>query len=47
MAWQKTFSLSKRAKGCHLVTEEVSTQIAEGLRGVQVGIPLGIISMST
>lgn len=36
MAWQKTFSLSKRAKGCYLVTEEVLAQINEGLQGVQV-----------
>jgi hypothetical protein len=35
MAWQKTFSLSKRAKGCHLVTEEVLAQINEGLQGIQ------------
>ncbi|KAF8237760.1 hypothetical protein L208DRAFT_1388678 [Tricholoma matsutake] len=38
MAWQKTFSLSKRAKGCYLVTEEVLAQINEGLQGVQAGM---------
>lgn len=38
MAWQKTFSLSKRTKGCHLVTDEVLAQISEGLEGVQAGM---------
>ncbi|EDR15628.1 uncharacterized protein LACBIDRAFT_243327 [Laccaria bicolor S238N-H82] len=38
MGWQKTFTLSKRAKGCHLVTEEVVNQIQAGLLGVQVGM---------
>lgn len=36
MGWQKTFTLSKRAKGCHLVTNEVLNQIEPGLKGVQV-----------
>lgn len=36
MGWQKTFTLSKHAKGCHLVTEEVVSQIQAGLLGVQV-----------
>ena len=36
MAWQKTFTLAKRSKGCHLVTEEVLSQIEAGLNGVQV-----------
>ena len=35
MAWQKTFSLSKKAKGCHLVTDEILAQILPGLQGVQ------------
>ncbi|KAF8976446.1 hypothetical protein BDQ17DRAFT_1395132 [Cyathus striatus] len=35
MGWQKTFTLSKRAKGCHLVTDEVLTQVQPGLHGVQ------------
>lgn len=36
MAWQKTFTLAKRSKGCHLVTEEILSQIEAGLNGVQV-----------
>lgn len=35
MGWQKTFSLSKRSKGCHLVTDEVLTNIQAGLQDVQ------------
>jgi hypothetical protein len=35
MAWQKTFSLTKRAKGCYLITEEILAQISHGLQGVQ------------
>ncbi|KAA1467932.1 hypothetical protein DENSPDRAFT_856978 [Dentipellis sp. KUC8613] len=38
MGWQKTFTLNKRAKGCHLVTEEVLSHIQPGLRDVQVGM---------
>ncbi|KAI5836101.1 hypothetical protein K523DRAFT_411020 [Schizophyllum commune Tattone D] len=38
MGWQKAFSLSRRAKGCHLVTDEVQTQIKDGLKGVKVGM---------
>ncbi|KAI0321369.1 hypothetical protein OF83DRAFT_328986 [Amylostereum chailletii] len=38
MGWQKTFTLSKRSKGCHLVTEEVLSHIAPGLRDVQIGM---------
>ena len=38
MGWQKTFSLSRRAKGCHLVTDEVQAQIKDGLKGVKVSI---------
>ncbi|EJF67043.1 hypothetical protein DICSQDRAFT_96079 [Dichomitus squalens LYAD-421 SS1] len=38
MGWQKTFTLAKRSKGCHLVTDEVLAQIEPGLRGVQVGV---------
>ncbi|KAH9858195.1 hypothetical protein C2E23DRAFT_865128 [Lenzites betulinus] len=38
MGWQKTFTLARRSKGCHLVTDEVLAQIDAGLRGVQVGI---------
>lgn len=36
MGWQKTFSLARRSKGCHLVTDEVLPNIEEGLKGVQV-----------
>ncbi|KII93557.1 hypothetical protein PLICRDRAFT_35783 [Plicaturopsis crispa FD-325 SS-3] len=38
MVWQKEFTLSKRSKGCHLVTEEVLTNIKPGLKDVQVGM---------
>jgi hypothetical protein len=38
MAWQKTFTLAKRSKGCHLVTEEVLSHIESGLNAVQVWI---------
>ncbi|KAI0080085.1 hypothetical protein K474DRAFT_1590878 [Panus rudis PR-1116 ss-1] len=38
MGWQKTFTLARRAKGCHLVTEEILGHIQPGLRGVQVGM---------
>ncbi|KAI0673526.1 hypothetical protein C8Q78DRAFT_630539 [Trametes maxima] len=38
MGWQKTFTLARRSKGCHLVTDEVLTNIEAGLRGVQVGV---------
>lgn len=36
MGWQKTITLAKRAKGCHLVTDEVLSQLQPGLRDVQV-----------
>jgi len=38
MPWQKTFSLRPRSKGCHLVTDEINAAIAQGLRGVSIGI---------
>ncbi|OCH95806.1 hypothetical protein OBBRIDRAFT_767113 [Obba rivulosa] len=38
MGWQKTFTLQRRSKGCHLVTEEIFTQIEPGLRDVKVGV---------
>jgi len=38
MPWQKTFSLSKRSKGCHLITDEVNHHISEGLRNTKVGM---------
>lgn len=37
--WQTTFTLSSRTKGCHLVTNEVSGHIQEGLKGVKVCFP--------
>ena len=36
MGWQKTFTLSRRAKGCHLVTDEVVRNIQDGLNDVKV-----------
>ena len=36
MPWQKTFSLAKRSKGCHLITEEVTHHLSEGLRNTKV-----------
>jgi len=42
MGWQKTFTLAKRGKGCHLVTEEVLLHIQPGLRDVQVDIILSL-----
>lgn len=38
MVWQKTFSLSGRGKGCHLITDEVVTNIHEGLKNVEAGM---------
>merc|ERR1711939_1256632 len=38
MPFQKTITLARRAKGCHLVTDEVVGQIKEGLQGVDIGI---------
>ncbi|KAJ8702717.1 hypothetical protein PTI98_001413 [Pleurotus ostreatus] len=38
MGWQKEFTLSKRSKGCHLVTDEVMSHIMPGLEGVQIGM---------
>lgn len=38
MGWQKTFTLQRRSKGCHLVTDEIHAQIEAGLHGVQVGV---------
>jgi len=36
MGWQTTFTLSRRAKGCHLVTNEVVSHIRDGLKDVKV-----------
>jgi hypothetical protein len=41
MGWQTTFTLQKREKGCHLVTEEVLSHIRPGLEGVQVCVAAG------
>ncbi|KAK9897976.1 hypothetical protein P389DRAFT_64057 [Cystobasidium minutum MCA 4210] len=38
MPFQKTFTLARRAKGCHLVTDEVVSAIKEGLQGVDIGV---------
>ncbi|KAF8730476.1 hypothetical protein AX14_005529 [Amanita brunnescens Koide BX004] len=38
MAWQKTFTLSRKGKGCHLVTEEIVSQLQPGLLGVEAGM---------
>lgn len=38
MGWQKTFTLARRAKGCHLVTDEVMGHIREGVKDVKVGM---------
>jgi secondary thiamine-phosphate synthase enzyme len=38
MGWQKTFTLSRRGKGCHLVTDEVVGQIRDGMKDVKVGM---------
>lgn len=47
MGWQKTFTLARRSKGCHLVTDEVLGQIEPGLRGVQVIISFLSVSVVT
>lgn len=38
MPAQKTFTLSARSKGCHLVQDEVEREVRDMLRGVQVGL---------
>lgn len=43
MGWQKNFTLSRKSKGCHLVTEEIALQIQEGLQNVQVGVNFSLI----
>ena len=35
MGWQHTFNLEKRAKGCHLITDEVISHILPGLENVK------------
>ncbi|KAF7306993.1 hypothetical protein MIND_00492100 [Mycena indigotica] len=36
--WQKEFTLSRRGKGCHLVTQEVIREIQPGMKDVQIGM---------
>ena len=36
MGWQHTFTLEKRTKGCHLITDEVISHILPGLENVKV-----------
>lgn len=38
MPAQKTFTLSSRSKGCHLVQDEVEREVRDMLRGVQAGL---------
>jgi len=38
MGWQKTFTLSRRAKGCYLITDEVVRNIQDGLKDVKAGM---------
>lgn len=35
MGWQHTFTLEKKAKGCHLITDEVISHILPGLENVK------------
>ena len=45
MGWQTTFTLAKKAKGCHLVTDEVVEKIRPGLEGVKASFPLGYVTL--
>ncbi|KAJ7492543.1 hypothetical protein FB451DRAFT_1123495 [Mycena latifolia] len=36
MPWQTEFTLQRRAKGCHLVTDEILKNIEPGLKNTQV-----------
>ncbi|KAK7465647.1 hypothetical protein VKT23_005619 [Stygiomarasmius scandens] len=38
MGWQKTFTLSRRSKGCYLITDEVLSHIEPGIRDVEIGM---------
>jgi hypothetical protein len=38
MPWQKTFTLSSRSKGVHLVTDEVMQHIGAGVKECKVGL---------
>jgi len=47
MGWQKTFSLPRRSKGCHLVTDDVLAQISEGIKDVKVQLNLLMLGRMT
>ncbi|KZT57082.1 hypothetical protein CALCODRAFT_434664 [Calocera cornea HHB12733] len=38
MLWQKTFTLTRRGKGCHLIDDEIKRNISEGLKQTPIGI---------
>jgi len=38
MPWQTEFTLQRRAKGFHLITEEVLSHISKGLEKTKVGV---------
>jgi len=38
MGWQKTFTLTRRDKGCYLITDEIIQNIQPGIQDVQVGM---------
>ncbi|KAH9813688.1 hypothetical protein DFH28DRAFT_974132 [Melampsora americana] len=38
MPYQTTFTLNQRAKGCHLVTDEISRHIKDGLKNCDIGV---------
>ena len=35
---RRASTLSRRSKGCHLITEEVTSSIKQGLQGTKIGI---------
>ena len=39
MGWQRIFTLGQKAKGCHLVTDEVISHILPGLENVKASTP--------
>jgi hypothetical protein len=48
MGWQKSFTLSRRGKGCYLITEEVLGYIQPGLRDVKANdYPNTVILLDT
>jgi len=38
MGWQRTFTLGRRSKGAHLITDEVVRNIQPGIQDVQIGM---------